>query len=134
MLICMDASRRTTIQKKSLRADTGPDARAAMIPAGAAPAFPYQPGAARLASPSRSKKLAGVPRVPTPSYKAYSVALGQARKSIHLTVAYVAPDVQILDQILKAARRGLDVEMIFPASRTSASRSMPDAPSPPTTC
>jgi cardiolipin synthase len=47
-------------------------------------------------------------------YKAYSVALGQAKKSIHLTVAYFAPDVQILDQLLRAARRGVDVKMIFP--------------------
>ncbi|MDB5823648.1 MAG: Cardiolipin synthase [Herminiimonas sp.] len=47
-------------------------------------------------------------------YKAYSVALGQATKSIHLTVAYFAPDVQILDQILRAARRGVEVTMIFP--------------------
>ena len=47
-------------------------------------------------------------------FKAYAVALGQAQKSIHLTVSYFAPDVQILDQILRAARRGVDVEMIFP--------------------
>lgn len=47
-------------------------------------------------------------------YKAYVLAMQQATKSIHLTVAYFAPDVQIMEVLTKAARRGVDVRMIFP--------------------
>ncbi|MES2832131.1 MAG: cardiolipin synthase [Pseudomonadota bacterium] len=48
-------------------------------------------------------------------YKAYVLAIQEARKSIHLTAAYFAPDVQLLDAIKAAARRGVDVKIIFPS-------------------
>jgi cardiolipin synthase len=47
-------------------------------------------------------------------YKAYVLAIQQAKKSIHMTVAYFAPDAQLLDSLKDAARRGVDVTMIFP--------------------
>jgi cardiolipin synthase len=47
-------------------------------------------------------------------YKAYALAMQEATKSIHLTAAYFAPDVQIMEALTNAARRGVDVRMIFP--------------------
>jgi cardiolipin synthase len=48
-------------------------------------------------------------------YKAYLLAIQQAEQSIHLTAAYFAPDVQLLDAITAAAKRGVDVKVIFPS-------------------
>ncbi|MDB5796212.1 MAG: phospholipase family protein [Paucimonas sp.] len=48
-------------------------------------------------------------------YKAYFLALAQARKSAYLTVAYFAPDTEVLEAITQAARRGVEVHMVFPS-------------------
>lgn len=48
-------------------------------------------------------------------FKSYAVALREAKKSIHITNAYFAPDAQIFNALLDAARRGLDVKIIFPS-------------------
>lgn len=48
-------------------------------------------------------------------YKAYLLAIQEARQSIHLTAAYFAPDVQLLEALKAAARRGVDVKIIFPS-------------------
>ena len=48
-------------------------------------------------------------------FKAYALAMQQARKTKHLTVAYFAPDQQIVDSLTDAARRGVDVRIIFPS-------------------
>ncbi len=48
-------------------------------------------------------------------YKAYILAMQQARASIHVTVAYFAPDAQLIDALTAAAQRGIDVQMIFPS-------------------
>jgi cardiolipin synthase len=48
-------------------------------------------------------------------YKAYVLALQQAKKSIHLTVAYFAPDAQLLDALRQAAGRGVQVMLVFPS-------------------
>jgi cardiolipin synthase len=48
-------------------------------------------------------------------YKTFTLALAEARTSIHMTNAYFAPDQQILDTLLSAARRGVDVKIIFPS-------------------
>ena len=53
-------------------------------------------------------------------YKAYFLALAQARKSAYMTVAYFAPDQQMLDAITTAARRGVDVHMVFPGMSDNA--------------
>ncbi|MGI4846569.1 MAG: cardiolipin synthase, partial [Janthinobacterium lividum] len=47
-------------------------------------------------------------------YKAYVLAIQQSQKSIHMTVAYFAPDRQMLDSLKDAAARGVDVKLIFP--------------------
>lgn len=48
-------------------------------------------------------------------YKAFTLALQEAQQSIHMTNAYFAPDAQILQKLLDAARRGVDVKIIFPS-------------------
>ena len=47
-------------------------------------------------------------------YKAYSLALQEARKSIHLTSAYFVPDQQTVDALIAAAQRGVDVQLVLP--------------------
>ena len=47
-------------------------------------------------------------------FKAYFVAIQGATRSIHITSAYFIPDVQILQALLDAARRGVDVKLILP--------------------
>ena len=48
-------------------------------------------------------------------YKTFTLALQEAKQSIHMTNAYFAPDAQILEKLLDAARRGVDVRIIFPS-------------------
>jgi cardiolipin synthase A/B len=47
-------------------------------------------------------------------YKAYSLAIQQARRSIHLTSAYFVPDRQTVAALAQAARRGVDVRIVVP--------------------
>ncbi len=53
----------------------------------------------------------GVPNI----YKAYALAIQEAKKTIHITTPYFAPDQQIIDALTQAARRGVDVKIIFPS-------------------
>ena len=48
-------------------------------------------------------------------YKAFVLAMQQSQASIHITNAYFAPDVQMLEALKAAAGRGVDVKIIFPA-------------------
>ena len=48
-------------------------------------------------------------------YKAYMLAIQEAKASIHITTAYFIPDPQVLDALTQAARRGVDVKIILPA-------------------
>lgn len=50
-------------------------------------------------------------------YKAFLIAIQEAKKSIHITSAYFVPDKQIVDALNAAAKRGVDVRLILP-SRT----------------
>jgi cardiolipin synthase len=47
-------------------------------------------------------------------YKAYILAIQQARKSIHITTPYFAPDRQLVGALVAAAKRGVDVTLIMP--------------------
>ena len=47
-------------------------------------------------------------------FKAYSLAMQEAKKSIHLTSAYFVPDRQTVDALIAAARRGVDVKIMLP--------------------
>jgi cardiolipin synthase len=48
------------------------------------------------------------------TYKAYVLAMQEAQKSIHVTNAYFVPDKQLVDALLNAAARGVEVKIIFP--------------------
>ncbi len=47
-------------------------------------------------------------------YKAYVLAIQEARKTIHITSAYFVPDAHILQALNAAAQRGVDVKIILP--------------------
>lgn len=47
-------------------------------------------------------------------YKAYILAMQEAKISIHITNSYFVPDVQMIEALTKAAQRGLDVKIVFP--------------------
>jgi cardiolipin synthase len=47
-------------------------------------------------------------------YAAYILAINAAVKSVHITCAYFVPDVQILNALTQAARRGVEVKIILP--------------------
>ncbi|HWU97238.1 MAG TPA: cardiolipin synthase [Oxalicibacterium sp.] len=48
-------------------------------------------------------------------YKAYVLAMQQAKTSIHITNSYFVPDKQMIDALTDAAKRGIDVKLVFPA-------------------
>lgn len=54
------------------------------------------------------------------TFIAYAAAISYAEHSIHLTNAYFIPDEQILDAFKDAARRGVDVKIILPATTDSS--------------
>ena len=47
-------------------------------------------------------------------YKAYVLAIQNAKQTVHITSAYFVPDLQILQAMNDAARRGVDVRIILP--------------------
>ena len=47
-------------------------------------------------------------------YKAYILAIQEAKKSIHITSAYFVPDQQTVDALIAAAKRGVDVTVVLP--------------------
>jgi cardiolipin synthase len=58
--------------------------------------------------------LASDPDHDSDIYKALVVAINEAKKSIHITSAYFVPDQQIIDALIAAARRGVDVRLVLP--------------------
>jgi len=53
-------------------------------------------------------------------YKAYVVAIQEAKRTIHVTNAYFVPDVQILRALCDAAQRKVDVKIILPGVTDSS--------------
>ncbi|QJE03638.1 cardiolipin synthase [Massilia forsythiae] len=47
-------------------------------------------------------------------YKSLLVAIGESKKSIHITAAYFVPDQQTVDALVAAAQRGVDVKLVLP--------------------
>lgn len=58
--------------------------------------------------------LANAPNGDQDIYSAYILAIQSAVKSVHITCAYFVPDVQIMQALTDAARRGVDVKIILP--------------------
>ena len=48
-------------------------------------------------------------------YKAYLLAIKEAKKSIHITMAYFVPDEQTTKALTAAAQRGVDVTIVLPS-------------------
>ncbi len=53
-------------------------------------------------------------------YKAYILAIQEAKETVHITSAYFVPDPQILQALLEAAKRGVDVKIILPGITDSS--------------
>lgn len=73
-----------------------------------------------LARPTRGKELSVLASVPTLDSPLRHIILGLftgARKSIQLTMAYFAPDDDLVNALCRAARRGVRVQLMLP-SRT----------------
>ncbi len=47
-------------------------------------------------------------------YKAYNLAIQDAKQSIHLTSAYFVPDRQTIEALIAAAKRGVEVKIVLP--------------------
>lgn len=58
--------------------------------------------------------LASEPDQPSSIYKALLIAIGEAKKSIHIEAAYFVPDDQVIDALRAAAKRGVDVKLVLP--------------------
>lgn len=58
--------------------------------------------------------LASEPDGDNDIYKAYLLAIQEAKKTIHITCAYFVPDAAILEALSDAARRGVEVVIILP--------------------
>ncbi|MGX4643535.1 cardiolipin synthase [Massilia sp. SYSU DXS3249] len=58
--------------------------------------------------------LATEPNSHSEIYKSLMVAINEAKKSVHITSAYFVPDQQIVDALVAAAKRGVDVKLVLP--------------------
>lgn len=58
--------------------------------------------------------LASAPGGDHEIYKAYILAIQEAKETVHITSAYFVPDAQILQALSDAARRGVEVKIILP--------------------
>ena len=58
--------------------------------------------------------LATTPDRDSEIYKSLMVAMNEAKKSIHITSAYFVPDQQIVDALIAAAKRGVNVQLVLP--------------------
>jgi cardiolipin synthase len=59
--------------------------------------------------------LASVPTIDSPLRPLLCDLLSEARESIQLTIAYFAPDEDLIEELLKAARRGVRVQLMLPS-------------------
>ena len=81
--------------------------------AGELPAVDYFPRLAPLGD-KVLRVLATTPDRDSEIYKSLMIAMNEAKKSIHITSAYFVPDQQIVDTLIGAARRGVDVKLVLP--------------------
>lgn len=63
--------------------------------------------------------LASAPDGDQEIYQAYILAIGTAKKSVHITSAYFVPDAQMVQALTAAALRGVDVKIILPGVKES---------------
>ncbi|SHH07865.1 cardiolipin synthase [Massilia sp. CF038] len=58
--------------------------------------------------------LATDPQRDSEIYKAFMLAIQEAKSSIHITSAYFVPDRQFVEAMVLAAKRGVDVKLVLP--------------------
>ena len=58
--------------------------------------------------------LSTTPERDSEIYKSLVTAMNEAKTAIHLTAAYFVPDQQIVDALVAAAKRGVDVKLVLP--------------------
>jgi cardiolipin synthase len=63
--------------------------------------------------------LASAPDGDQDIHRAYILAIQSAKRSVHITTAYFVPDVQVLQALVGAARRGVEVKIILPGVKES---------------
>jgi len=81
--------------------------------AGELPQAEYFPRLAPLGD-KVMRVLATTPDRDSDIYKSLMVAMNEAKKSIYITSAYFVPDQQIVDSLIGAARRGVEVKLVLP--------------------
>ena len=77
------------------------------------PDAPYFPAIAEMGN-KLVRVVASEPGGGFEIYKAYILAIQEAKKSIHITSAYFVPDKQTVDALTAAAKRGVDVKVVLP--------------------
>ncbi|OYO25785.1 cardiolipin synthase [Janthinobacterium sp. PC23-8] len=77
------------------------------------PDAPYFPAIAEMGD-KLVRVVASEPGGGFEIYKAYILAIQEAKKSIHITSAYFVPDKQTVDALTTAAKRGVDVKVVLP--------------------
>ena len=73
---------------------------------------PRVPGAAGMAGANVAPATIDSPSL---LYLTLISAISQAEQEVHLTIAYFAPDPQLLKALTDAARRGVDVKLVLPS-------------------
>ncbi|MES2127995.1 MAG: cardiolipin synthase [Pseudomonadota bacterium] len=81
--------------------------------AGELPDAPYFPKLA-TAGDKIVRVLADRPGRDFEIYRAFLLAIEQARRTIHITTAYFVPDRQVMDALLAAAARGVEISLVLP--------------------
>jgi cardiolipin synthase len=81
--------------------------------AGELPTIDYFPPLAAVGD-KVVRVLATSPDRDSEIYKSLVVAINESKKSIHLTAAYFVPDRQIVESLVAAAKRGVDVQLVLP--------------------
>ncbi|SFB93610.1 cardiolipin synthase [Massilia yuzhufengensis] len=81
--------------------------------AGELPAVDYFPRL-KVEGDKVLRVLATSPDRDSEIYKSLMIAMNEAKQSIHVTSAYFVPDQQIVDALIAAAKRGVDVKLVLP--------------------
>ncbi|NVO04677.1 MAG: cardiolipin synthase [Rhodoferax sp.] len=76
--------------------------------------------APQVAGTTLLRVLASEPEGAQEIYRAYLLAIRSAKKSVHITAAYFAPDPLVLRALQEAAQRGVEVTLVLPAVRESS--------------
>jgi len=66
------------------------------------------------------KVVASTPDSQHEIYREYMIAIHNAQKAIHITTPYFSPNDELVDELIAAAKRGVEVQLLFPSVSDSA--------------